>query len=293
MVLPQLAEQYLAGRFVSKRYAQELRNIAKRLQHFSGNGHLPTCQEAIAWLQSLDVSPGSINSYRTKLLVLYHWLYQRGYLEQKPSIPRARPIKRMPEAWTAEEVGKLLAVARNWPGNVGRHAAAKRWPARIHAVYWTGARIGSVMEATPADFDADKGVLVLRKTKNSRERGYRLHPVAVAAIREIYSPAADRLFVWPHCYTNLFKEFRRLVRQAGIRYTPGKRFQLFHRLRRTTITYCWIADPALAQRQADHSSAEITKNHYVDPLIAQQAQSAVDVLPVPEQVRQLTLPFSD
>jgi len=58
-----------------------------------------------------------------------------------------------------------------------------------------------------------------------------------------------------------------------------RKFGLFHRLRRTTLSYCWSVDPAMAQRQAGHASAETTKQHYVDPRICAQGLCAADILP--------------
>ncbi len=289
MVLPALVEQYLSCRFVSAKYASELRSLARRVQDFSGNGHIPSTEEVVAWLKSLDVETTTVNTYRRYLLVIYNWMYSEGIISQKPTIPRHKQTEKVPEAWTAQEVEKLLDVVNGLDGTVGKHPASKWWAALIHAVYWTGARIGSILKASPEDFDSERMILKLRKTKNGRERSYQLHPVAVEAILAVFDPDAELLFFWPYSYNHLFKAFRKLVVKAGIRYKPGKKFQLFHRLRRTTITYCWIADPALAQRQADHTSAEITKRHYVDPVIAEEALSAVNVLPVLGGKKQLLL----
>lgn len=160
--------------------------------------------------------------------------------------------------------------------------AAEWWPAVILSAYWTGARIGSLMAASPKDWEPEAAILTLRKTKNGRTATYRLHRQAADAIGKIYRPDADRLFPWPHGRWTLFRAFRRIVNAAGAPCQDGQAFGLFHRVRRTTITYCWAADPAIAQRQADHSSAAITRRYYVDrKLIHDTAQSAIDVLPVP------------
>jgi len=90
---------------------------------------------------------------------------------------------------------------------------------------------------------------------------------------------AERLFVWPCCRRHLFAIFRRIIEAAGVRYSPRHSLGLFHRLRRTALTYCWAVDPAVAQRQGGHSSAEITRKHYVDPRIAADGICAADILP--------------
>jgi integrase len=72
---------------------------------------------------------------------------------------------------------------------------------------------------------------------------------------------------------------REIVAEAGIRQPAGGR-QLFHRLRRTTLSLCAAVDPSVAQRQAGHANYATTLKHYIDPRIA-RGRSAADVLPEP------------
>jgi len=194
-------------------------------------------------------------------------------------LPRIRVPQPAPEAWTVEQVSRILQTASRWPGRVGRWPARDWWPALLLTVYWTGARIGSILAAKPSDWDGT--FLILRHTKTGKQAVYRLHDQANEAIRRVYDPQSSRLFTWPYHYVHLWKTFRRIVEAAGVPAPKGAG-SLFHRLRRTCLTYCWAVDPAIAQRQADHASAEITRRHYVDPRIVQQARTAADVLPVPE-----------
>lgn len=68
----------------------------------------------------------------------------------------------------------------------------------------------------------------------------------------------------------------RIRRLAGSK--TGK--QLFHRLRRTTITFCAIVDQSVAQRTAGHRDFATTQKYYIDPRIY-RSLSAADILPDP------------
>lgn len=227
-------------------------------------------------------TPAAVNTKRAALLALWRMAHRLGHCHQPsgevPRLPEPHPT---PEAWDVSQVGTLLRVSYTWPGTIGRCRARDWWPALILTVYWTGARIGSVMAALPADWNAAGSVLVLTRTKNSRVRAYRLHPQAAETVNRIWAATAPTLFYWPHGTRYLWTVFRRIIEAAGIP-APKTSFNLFHRLRRTTLSYCWAVDPSVAQRQADHSSPALTRDRYVDPRIAATAAvSAADVLPVP------------
>jgi len=278
-----LADRYIASRLgLAPRSADQLRAAARAFQAVSAGGF---SDEAItAFLGRLlhrGLSPATVNTRRRQLLTLWQWAYRRGLCDRPPrEVPRAREVQRIPEAWTTAEVSRLLRTAASWPGLVGPWPASDWWPALILTVYWTGARIGAVMAARGCDYDPVAGWLVLRQTKTGVEQLYRLHPQAMAALARVHSTESKRLFGWPHHPQHLHWCFRRIVLASQVRYRGGH-CELFHRLRRTTVSYCAAVDPGLAQRQAGHTSYATTVAYYVDPTIAAQ-RSAADVLPVPQ-----------
>lgn len=139
------------------------------------------------------------------------------------------------------------------------------------------------MAASPNDWEPEAAFLLLSHTKNGNPALYRIHQQAAAAINRVWDRQAERLFQWSGGRWVFFRAFRRIVEAAGVPCPKSKSFGLFHRLRKTTLSYCWAVDPALAQRQADHSSQAVTRQHYVDPrLVIDTARSAADVLPVPD-----------
>jgi len=278
--LLQLAQSYLACRFVSSRHAEDVLSVCRRAALAQTNGHINPA-ELITWLQSLQAqgrSPATLAHHRRILQAVLNWGAEQG-LCPPVRLPRIKVPQPTPEAWTVEQVSRILQAASRWPGQVGRWPARDWWPALLLTVYWTGARIGSILAARPSDWDGQ--YLVIRHTKTGKQAVYRLHEQASEAIRRVYDPKAERLFEHPYARWWIFRQFRRIVEAAGVPAPKGAG-SLFHRLRRTCLSYCWAADPAIAQRQADHASAEITRRHYVDPRIVSEAKTAADVLPVPD-----------
>jgi integrase len=287
MRLVDIARLYLANNIgLSARYQKDILSVARRCSEFCGcvNGSIPSSQQIAAWFTaSLDkgLSPNTLLRYRRNLSAIIRFGVESGLCEAI-RLPKIRGRSSIPKAWTLEEFEKVLAEAARTPGYVGKVPAADWWPALLLTLYWTGARISSVLSATPEDIDVDRHILTLRKTKNGKVGIYRLHPQAVDAIRRIYDRDAQRLFHWPYQGPWFFKVLRQIVSRSGVPYPKGNA-SLTYRIKRTALTYCWAVDPAIAQRQADHSSAQTTLRHYIDPqLVALHAQCAADVLPVPK-----------
>jgi len=288
MTLPELASLYLGGRLgLTAQYRDSVLSIARRCEAElpPPNGQPATPADLCRWLQGrLDAgrSPASVAHYRRVLLALLRFGAARG-LCRPVELPPIRVPLATPEAWTASQVAAIVRTAARLPGRIGIQPAAAWWSALTLTVYWTGARIGSLMAAAPTDWDSAAAVLILRRTKNGRAAAHRLHPQAAGTVERICDLHVDRLFVWPGSRWVLFRAFRRIVEAAGVPCPRGRTFGLFHRLRRTTLSYCWAADPAIAQRQADHSTAALTRDRYVDPrIVGAAAVSAADVLPVLE-----------
>jgi integrase len=287
MRLVEIARAYVSQNIgLSARYQKDILSVARRCSEFCGcvNGSMPSSQQIAAWFAAcLDrgLSPNTLLRYRRNLSAIIRFGVESGLCEAI-RLPKIKGRASVPKAWTLEEFEAVLAEAARTPGFVGKVPACDWWAALLLTLYWTGARVGSVLNATPQDIDLDRGILVLTKTKNRKTAIYRLHPQAIDAIRKIYDRDAQRLFYWPYQGPWFFKVLRQIVARSGVPCPKGNA-SLTYRIKRTALTYCWAIDPAIAQRQADHSSAQTTLRYYVDPrLVALHAQCAADVLPVPK-----------
>jgi len=118
-----------------------------------------------------------------------------------------------------------------------------------------------------------------RATNNQRPQWYAL-PESCREVIERTQPG-NRKLIWAHPWhpRTVWVKARRIIEEAGLP-APKTGRQLFHRLRRTTITLCAAVDPAIAQQTAGHKDYATTLKHYVDPRKL-HSRSTVDILPDP------------
>lgn len=222
------------------------------------------------------------NNQRAHLITL--WLAAFDY-DLLPAPPRTRRIRKLktnpdpPVAWNVQEVGQLLAHVEHCRGRVGGIPAQLWWGALFRVVYWTGSRIAALLAVETSCYRPGEGVLV-RATKNKTPQWYPLPKSCCDAI-DATEPRRRRLLFPYHKHPKtIFVDARRIIEAAGLDCPRGKGMGLFHRLRRTNISYCAAVDSTIAMKQAGHVSYETTARFYVDPRIA-RGRSAADILPEP------------
>jgi len=295
-LLEYVQEVYLPAQLGMAPGTRELRlMVCRQFQHHAGNNlglDDLTAENVTAWLAAglaAGWSPATVNSKRASLLAVWRFAVRTGATENPVppcGIPRARPLVRLPEAWTIAEVRRLVATSSALPGMVGEIPARLWWASLVLAVYWTGARIGSVMMARTADCSLAERYLILRKQKSRIEQLYWLPDEAVAAIAAHYCPQRELVWPWPHRKDrpwphgkrHFYRRFARIVKASAIPYAGGH-CNLFHKLRRTNVSYtAAVLGMDAARRQAGHADSRVTLASYIDPRIARQP-SAVDCLP--------------
>lgn len=222
----------------------------------------------------------SVNSYRRRLLSVWEGAYDAKMVTNRPDRRRIRTLPEEldpPEAWNESQVVNLMGWCRDLDGYVGDVLACDWWLSLFDSIYWTSNRITAMLAVPSACYDG-AGILV-RKQKNHRPQWFPI-PESCREIIERTRPERRKL-IWEHPWhpRTVWTKAREIIEAAGLP-APKTGRQLFHRLRRTTITLCAVVDPAVAQRTAGHKDYATTQKHYVDPRIV-AARSAVDVLPDP------------
>lgn len=288
MLLDHFARRYLAEAVgVSPGYAAEMLRSVRLFSDWAGDPvttrELSTSLVA-AFLRhyARQVSYTTANNKRRCLLTLWRAASCAGLAPPVQRVRRLPETSDPPEAWTVDEISRLLAACQRLRGAVACIPAADWWGSLFAVVYWTGARIGSIRQCRTLDYEPATGFLRVRGSTVKTRRGklYELPPHAQAKLLRLYSPARELLWPWPLNPYTLWRHARRIVEAAGLPCPRAGR-NLFHRLRRTNLSYCAAAGGIeLARVQAGHSTAELTRRHYLDPRIAGEVQAAA-VLPVP------------
>ena len=219
----------------------------------------------------------TINSRCTNICTLWGYAYRKSHVEKLwRDIPRMRVPKRIPEAWTLDELQALLTATDTFqhPLRNGVREGAF-WRAFILVVYDTGIRFGDVMALRGNDLR--DGCLVVMVHKTDVEILRPLSPEAIKAIEVICSSKREFVFDWPYAKETFSVHWRKLVKAAGLPTGPK---QGPHKLRRTSASHLEAVAPGTAGRHLGHLTPGLAEASYIDPRIA-KPQNAAALLPRP------------
>jgi integrase len=268
-----LNDVYVPLRNVSPRTAELYRQTLDRFREFLG--HTPTFDDLtdIAVGKFLrarlarGASQGTVAKDRSQIAALWNLAARRHKTADFPTLPPIRVPERVPQAWTIEEMSRIMAAVAALNYKVGDYPASLWWRGLILAIWDTGERIGALMGVRVRNLDLNRGVLVipaeLRKNK-MRDLLFELAPDTTATIRQLTEGRPQRalVFEWPQWSTHIYYKLNYILKQAGL---PRDQRSKFHRIRRTVATYFEQAGGD-ATRLLDHSNSSVTRK-YIDPRI--------------------------
>jgi integrase len=221
-------------------------------------------------------TPQTANGYRAKLLALWRFALNRGMMKCGPEIQKLAEPRRLPVAWSVEQLKAIFRACELQSGWIGPVRAAAFWRC-LHLVMWDSAeRISAVMSARWDDCDTAGRWLTIRgehRKGSSSDIAYRLHEQTARALDEIRFPERELIFEWPGCKGTLWYRYRRLLKDAGL---PSDRHHLFHAMRRSVASHAEQAGGD-ATALLGHSQRSITVQSYISPTIAPK-QQACDIL---------------
>lgn len=285
MTIAEFLQVYLSVRVgVSAEWAAEVKRVTARFVAFIGDIEITELTETHLsdFWQRYSGSERTKNNKTAIIGSLWREAYRMGYVSRPPKfVPRAKLTKPVPVAWTSQELEKLIATVEALPSSpIGGVAGWIWWKTLILLIYYTGARLGSILALEKSDVDLQRRLIRLRHTKNKREQLLAIPDNLVPFLEILLGSQGTELFPGKMRRQQVCKKLRRLVEKSGIsgRKGPGK--SLTHRIRRTHISYVYSVDPELARLQAGHVSLRTTIEHYVDPRIVDTGKSRpCDVLP--------------
>lgn len=208
----------------------------------------------------------TVSRQRSRLVTLWRFAYRKKLVSAEP--PELEPIrlpKRIPVAWTMEDLEKILHQCRLLRGTMRdlRIRRADWWLSLTLWLYDTGSRINAALCLRSCDVDLAKRACLLRaeSSKTWLEQVLPISPQTADAIATIFDES--RPLVWPYPWhrRRLWRELKQLLADAGV---DASAYVGFHRLRRTHATQAvrsagWEA----AARDLGHTSVRMTQQ-YVD-----------------------------
>lgn len=228
------------------------------------------------------LSKGSVAKDSAQIRSIWNWCAKKrlkksdGELIEFPDYKRPVVPRPRPQAFTAEELRRLIATARHRKGTVGGVPAAWMWTTMIQAMFETGARIGEILALQWAEVDLERcQITFLAQNRKGRRETITRAISPQLAKRMACGKRAPGEVVWPWLtardHKNIYNSLRVLCRCADVPYKS------FHSIRKATASYLKAAGVS-AKQQLGHASEEMAERHYYDAKIV-GTQSALDHLP--------------
>lgn len=236
-----------------------------------------TMTSFMAWMLNVRKhSPATVNGTRKNIVSLWNYANRRGLIREQPNdCEKLKLPKDLPAAWTLEEVGRILAAAKEMTSpKIGMvYPAYVFWPALLLVAYDTGLRVRSLMGIRRSDWNSDRRevsvtaefskVSVAQTFVVSQQTSEAIHRMlAETNLKMNDDELPEFLFHWPKRFDAVHEHFRAILKRAGL-YVKG--MDTWHKMRKSTATHLTAAIGIdAASRQLCHSSVQMTKR-YVDP----------------------------
>lgn len=223
---------------------------------------------------SEGLSPATANKDCSQLSAMWRFANLNRMVETWPNV-RLLPLpERVPLAWTASEVKRLLASIEHEDGEICRIPARLWWSALIHMLLDTGERIGAARGVKRTGLQGNYLIFPAEIRKGrKREKMYKLSEETLDKIRLMWTYSThDKLFPWDRSETYIYYRYKKILRRAGL---DDSARSMMHRLRRTVASAVANqgGDPTAA---LDHACPKTTKA-YLDPRIVDD-KSTVDLV---------------
>jgi integrase/recombinase XerD len=192
-----------------------------------------TTADALAWVTlPADASPGWLKFRMQSVRGFAAYLQATDPAAEipPPGLLPGGPRLAVPYLYSPDDIDALLAQA----GQLKTRLRQQTLKTLIGLMAVTGMRGGEVVALDDEDFDADRGLLLVRHAKLGRHRLLPLHPTTVTALLS-YRQLRNQRFPRPRSqamlvssagtrllYYNVGQTFARLARQAGLAARSGR-----------------------------------------------------------------------
>lgn len=218
-----------------------------------------------------NVAAATRNKELAELSALWRFAVQRGLATGWPEIQAEPEPARTPQAWTHEDVLKLLTACRAANGTIGAAPASVFWTAFVRFSLDTGERVGAILQAR-WDWLESTSIMVpaeARKGK-TRDKWFPLSEDTLGLLQQLRRyRTTDQIFHWPYCSTYFWTRYRQIVASAGL---PTGRRSSTHRTRKTVASVAHAAGMD-ATEVLDHSDRRTTQR-YLDPKFSRQTKAS-------------------
>jgi len=264
MKMRDVCTRYTTSRVIAKSTAVCLWCSVRLLERFAGRR---LCASELtddllnSWIASLKTKPATICTHRGNILTLLRFAADLGLCAE----PVARRIRKppkpkpKPQAWSIDELRRVLRVVDNLAGNTRRYG--RPFPACVYfgcltrVAYQTGLRRGNLFSLRQSDV-TDGGLVYVKHEKTGQPH---LCTIEVDALTLLRSLPGDEPLRWRD-NRSFYKRWKRICLAAKVPHGGPQR------IRKTAATQVWLVDqtnPSRVQQFLGHLTGDMWR-HYVD-----------------------------
>jgi len=270
--LPSLYENYVKLRLADaslscrEQYVRNVRRFGESLGRIATVADLTSDNVALylAGRRGQGASPETCNKERSQLLALGRFAAMRGVIPA-PHVAKLKTPRRVPQAFTRQDFGKLLAQAERLRGWMHDGiTAADWWVSFLTTIWFTGLRRGAMLSLPYGALDWNAATLHVpaEVQKHFADQLFDLSGSAMDALARVRIPSRELLFPTHSEQPTLYGHLSRMLKAAGL---PDDRWHKFHAVRKSHASY-WKASGGDACERLGHSSPQVTAL-YLDPLM--------------------------
>jgi integrase len=270
MTLLEQLEAYILARDISRGYADLLRTRVRKFQESVGS--LPiadvNCEivnRFLMALQTIGTKPQTVDGYRRAIMCVWSEAYQLRLNDNPPlRVRKIRKPYQPVEGFTIADIQSLLAHTETLKGYLPNGVRRSDfWQCAIHSAYGTALRRGDLLSVKKNQIRLD-GVAQVVQHKTGFPVWVQFPPEALAAMKRM-PVEIEEACPWPHHENALSRQFRALLKAAGVR--DGQ----FRWLRRSGPSYADAIRPGDGSKMLGHRDERVFHRHYEITAITRSA----------------------
>lgn len=217
-------------------------------------------------------SPVTANDRRIQICALWSWAARRGMLQRWPTVEMFMVPRRIPRAWSEEQLQRLMQSCLHARGKIGG-IPAPLWWLSFHALQWdSGGRTSELLTARWENLDRDRRLLYIpaenRKGKR-KDALYAIMPDTLAMLQRI-DLGHELILPGIGSPSSFYKRYNCILERAGL---PTDRRCKPQKMRVSHASW-------LKKRGGDataslmHESDATTRRAYLDPSVCDSPPAA-------------------
>lgn len=267
--MPTLPEKYIASRDLRPASAYQLTLSVRRFADWLGRQPKAADWTADTINRFLTAytegrSKNTVKGVRNNLVTIFRFAVASKIVKGEPGqVKRIKAPRTLPEAWSKEEVRRLLRASEQFLGETGQGVNRR---AMLRALWLTcydsALRRGDLMDLEREQIGSD-GSLVLVQHKTGDVILCKLRPETMAAIDATFPPARKTIFGDACGPRQMYELCVACIQKAGLKGGLQK-------MRRTSATLLEQICPGAAMKHLGHRTPGLAYRNYVDPRFVQE-----------------------